>query len=235
MHHNNKRKMTSDRGFTLIELIATIAISTVIFSVAYFVLSSYILRFEQLSKISRLNEKAYDCIMSIKNGLPVREVTTTKFQFMGLSNANKMSLFGNTVTVGTEMGEYMNGTTAIQFKPPMNHSLYSASDSLVIALNRQGAIELTGNAFGINSYELNKVVLFPGPGDKDMFVENLVFSRVPDNDISAQNNPNIDIVRVYIRAGVELGNRRYFSPYTKRRDPNYYVEYETFIAIEQGL
>ncbi len=235
MQHDNKSMMTSDKGFTLLELIATIAIGTVIFSVAYFVLSSYILRFEQLSKISRLNEKAYDCIMSIKNGLPIKEISTNKFQFMGLTNANKMSLFGNSITVGTEMGEYMSGTTAIQFKPPRNHSLYSETDSLVIALNRQGFIEITGNVFGINTYELNRMVLFPRPGDKDMFVDKLVFSRVPDSDLSTLNNNDIDIVRVFIRAGIELGTREYFSPYTKRRDPNYYVEYETFIAIEQGL
>jgi hypothetical protein len=67
-----------------------------------------------------------------------------------------------------------------------------------------------------------------------MFVDKLVFSKVPD-PYAAQdlNNHYIDMVRIYIKAGVHLsdGENKLFNPYP---DP-YYVEYETFIAIEQGI
>jgi len=234
MLQNNKMKMKSDSGFSILELVAVLAISTVMFSMVYFVLSSYVIRFEQLSKIARLNEKAYDCIMTIKHGLVVEEDNGGGYQFLGLSNANRMNLMGLTSQIQLSSGQYVDGTTGIFFKPPKNHSIYSAQDSVTISLDRRGFVEFSAYVHGINSYEANNVRIFPKLEDKDMKVEQLLFSVVPDvYDPTSINKDNIDIVRVYLKAKVNLGNnsKGLFNPY---EDP-YYVEYETFIAIEQGL
>jgi prepilin-type N-terminal cleavage/methylation domain-containing protein len=230
----NNKNCRLDRGFTILELIAVMAISTVIFSAVYIVLSMWSLRFEQLSRIAILNEKAYDCIMTMKHGLAVEEDNSNRYQFLGLTNANKVSLSGNNETAQTEAGEYISGSSGVVFKPPKNQTVQSAQDSVVISLNRRGYVEFNAFVFGIDSYQTRNVQIFPKHDNSNMFVDKLVFSKVPD-PYAAQdlNNHYIDMVRIYIKAGVHLsdGENKLFNPYP---DP-YYVEYETFIAIEQGI
>lgn len=234
MQLNNNKKWKLDSGFSIIELTAVMAISTVIFGAVYFILSFWSLRFEQLSKIADLNEKAYDCIMTLKHGMVVEEDNGGGYQFLGLTNANRLSLSGNVGTIQTEAGDYLSGTSGIFFKPPKNHSIQSVQDSVVISLNRRGFIEFNAFVFGIDNYQARNVRVFPRDENDEIFVDKLVFSNVPDPYApTAINNHYIDIVRVYLKAGIRLskGDNELFNPYP---DP-YYVEYETFIAIEQGV
>jgi len=228
------KKWGSDSGFSILELVAVMVISTIIFSATYFVLSSFAVRFEQLSKIARLNEEAYDCIMTIKHGLAVEEDQGGAFQFLGLTNANRMSLIGNSEQVQLGTGQYISGTTGVFFKPPKNSEVYSVRDSITISLNNRGFVEYDANAHGIDNYLASNVRIFPKLDDSDMKVEDLLFSPVTDiYNLANVSDTNIDIVRVYLKASIDLGNSSggLFMPY----ENPYFVEYETFIAIEQGL
>lgn len=234
MQQNKIKPWKSDGGFSIVELMAAMVISTIVFIVAYFVLSVFVLRFEQLAKISKLQDGAYNCIMAIKHGQLVEEDRSNSYQFLGLSNANRMSLDGNSGQFQLETGSYISGTSGISFKPPKNHSVYSEYDEVKISLNRLGYVNFDSNTFGINDYSSSNIRIFPKLGDSDMFVEQLIFARIDDYlDPQSAISTDIDIVRVYIKAGVNLGNNRLdlFNPY----DDPYYVEYETFIAIEQGV
>lgn len=231
MTHTIKTKRKLDSGFTIIELMAVLTISTIIFVAIYIVLSMWSLRFQQLSQIARLNNEAYDCIMSIKHGSVLKQDNNTSRQFIGLLNANSMSLYGNSITFQTMAGGYVSGYTGIKFKPPMNHTTQGLWDEVKITRNGD-RVMYDGVIYGIDSGESSNFQIFPreyNSKNNDMFVEDLVFTTVGELDV---NEDDLRVVRVVLKAGIKLseGNLDIFQPY-----PNpYYVEYETIIAIESG-
>ncbi len=231
MIHMIKPKRKLDSGFTIVELVAVLTISMIIFLAMYIVLSMWSLRFQQLSKIARLHDQAYDCIMQIKHGAVIKQDNNQQRQFIGLFNASTMSMYGNSATYQTITGGYVSGYTGIKFKPPMNHTTRSAWDEVIIA--RDGdKVMYDGTIYGIDANESNNLPLFPSEisgNDDDMFVEGLIFTTVGELNT---NEDDLKVVRVILKAGINLseGHPDMFQPYP---DP-YFVEYETIIAIEQG-
>lgn len=223
--HNSRR---NDSGFTLLELIAVLTISSVIFIVAAVVLTMWGLRFEQLSKIAKLQDQAFDCIQTIKHGRSIEEDSGLRNQFIGLTNANSMSFIGNSVTYYTENDEYVNGYSGISFKPPKNHSTLSNNDFVNIYL-KQGYVVYDAEVFGVSEIQSSNIKLFPDDisNNKDIYVQSLVFAPVS----SLSNPDNLEIVRVILKARAKFPeiNEDQYGAY---RDP-YSVEYETFIAIEK--
>lgn len=233
MRQINKPKRKLDGGFSILELVAVLTISTIIFAAIYVVLSMWSLRFQQLSQIARLQDEAYDCMMKIKHGLVIKQDNNPSRQFLGLLNANSLAVSGNSVTYQTMGGGYVSGYTGLTFKPPRNHPTQSNNDEIKISLNNR-SVMYDGLVFGIDSNQSRNVPLFPDEHSArtgKMFVEDLVFAVT--DDIINHDEQDLKVVRVILKAGIKLsdGPRDIFQPYP---DP-YFVEYETIIAIEQGV
>jgi prepilin-type N-terminal cleavage/methylation domain-containing protein len=223
----NRRKV--DSGFTLLELLATIAISTLVFLTAAIVLSMWGIRFQQLSRIAKLHDQAYDCIQTIKHGKIITEDSGIKSQFIGVINASSMSAYGNSITYYSQSGEYVSGFSGLKFKPPTNHSAFGTNDEVTISL-RQGFVTLNADVYGLSDNASHNVKLFPEDvksKNRNIYVESLVFAPLSNS----ADPDDLEIVRVILKAKIELsdGNSELYSAY-----PNpYTVEYETFIAIDK--
>ncbi len=223
----NKRKI--DSGFTILELMATLTISTVVFLTAAIVLSTWGIRFQQLSRIAKLNEQAYNCMLTIKHGLAIEEDNGLKHQFIGIMNASSMGFAGNGVTYYSSNGNYVSGYSGIKFKPPKNHSTFGENDEVYITLN-QGYVTYNAEVYGINQNDSRNVRIFPEDvknKNRNIYVESLVFAPISDN----YDPDDLEIVRVILKAKVYLSEEidDMFGAY-----PNpYSVEYETFIAIDR--
>ncbi len=223
----NKKRL--DSGFTILELMATLTISTIVFLVAAVVLTTWGLRFQQLSRISKLNGEAYDCMLAIKHGKAIVEDDGSKHQFIGLMNASSMGFTGNSVTYYTENGNYVSGFSGITFKPPKNHSTLGENDEVTITLS-QGFVTYNANVYGIDQADSRNVRLFPediNNRNRNIYVESLVFAPISET----YDPDNLDIVRVILKAKIFLSEDTddlygaYPNPYS--------VEYETFIAIDK--
>lgn len=209
--HNSTNKIRiKDNGFSMVELMAVLVISTVIFLGATLAISTFFLKFQELQRISVLNREAFNCMQVIKHGVTVG--IGGKTQFMGVVNADEAELSGNYAE---------GGRTALLLKPPTSHSEYSAHDEIKIFL-ADGHVRYEQYVFGSEGTSSRDRFIFPKRAsgkNQIMEVTKLVFRN---------GNPdakNMKIVKVELEARVEISR----GDKAKR---NYHtVRYETFMAI----
>ncbi|MFA7056492.1 MAG: prepilin-type N-terminal cleavage/methylation domain-containing protein [Candidatus Cloacimonadales bacterium] len=208
--HSTNKSRIKDSGYSMIELMAVLVISTIIFLGATLAISTFFLKFQELQRISVLNREAFNCMQVIKHGVTVG--IGGKTQFMGVINADEAELTGNYVE---------GGRTALLLKPPTSHSEYSAHDQIKIFLS-EGHVRYEQYVFGSEGTTSRERYIFPkrvNTKNQIMEVTKLVFRN---------GNPtanNIKIVKVELEARVEISR-------TNKTTRNYHtVRYETFMAI----
>ncbi|OQY37810.1 MAG: hypothetical protein B6226_04615 [Candidatus Cloacimonetes bacterium 4572_65] len=209
MKANNRkeRKGTlNDKGFSLLELTAVLALFTIIFIGATLTISTFLIKFKELEKVSRLNAEAFNCIQVLKHGIHVQ--MPNEIQFMGIVNANDVELTGN----------YSNGgRSAIILKPPANSGDFSVNDQIKFYFS-DGYVRYDKIVYGSEGTGSRDNYIFPKfvrGRNQDIEVTKLVF--YPGNPISVDI---IKIVKVELEARIEIIENKY-----------HYVKYETYIGI----
>lgn len=206
----NKKIKLRDNGFTMIELVAVLTLTAVVFIGASIAISTFLLKFQELQRISVLNREAFNCMQVIKHGINVEVGTQT--QFMGVINADEVELGGNYVE---------GGRTSLFIKPPEGHSEYSVNDEIKIFLS-DGYVRYDSYVYGSPNSSSKENYIFPKrtkSKNRLMEVTSLIFRN---------GNPlaeNVKIVKVELEARVEISRN-------KNNNRNYHtVRYETFMAI----
>lgn len=208
---NTKKIRFRDDGFSIIELMAVLMISTVIFLGATIAVSTFLLKFQELQRISVLNREAFNCLQVIKHGVTVE--IGGKTQFMGVTNANEAELSGNFIDGG--------GRTALILKPPVSHSDYSSHDEIKIYTS-DGYVRYDQYVFGAEHTISRERYIFPklvSSKNRIMEVTKLTFRNI---------NPTANTLKV---VKVELEARIEISRAEKGKRNYHTVRYETLMAI----
>ncbi len=200
-------KTFNDKGFTLVELVSVLAIMTVVFVGATLTISTFLLKYQELQKVSRLQTEAFRAMQVLKHGIKVN--MPTEVQLMGIGNANSIEFTGN----------YAEGIarTGIIIKPPANSGDLSVNDEIKFYLD-DGFIRYTQNVYGSSTSSNRDNYIFPDKvkrKNQDIEVTKLLFS--PGNPFATTV---FKIVKVELEARVELFEDKY-----------HYVNYETYMAI----
>lgn len=216
--HRKKHLSVSDSGFTIIELVAVLVLSTVVMAGTYITISTFLLKFQQLQRISILNREAFECMQVLKHGITVEVANST--HFMGIVNADEAELSGNYSS---------GGRSEIVLKPPSFHSLYSDNDYINIFL-KDGYIGYKKNVYNSAYTPVKEQYIFPKNGNsRNQLIEvtNLIFSNAdPYPDINPDTGESeLKIIKVLLEARIEIS-----------RDKNnnsvwHNVNYETYMAI----
>jgi prepilin-type N-terminal cleavage/methylation domain-containing protein len=82
----------SQAGFTITELMVVIAISGVIMAAAATGFSAFFAKFDEMSSTMELQRDAFNCMQTIKSGIPIGSGTTLKFQ--GVATADSIIFIG---------------------------------------------------------------------------------------------------------------------------------------------
>jgi len=88
-----KKKLLSQAGFTITELMVVIAISGILMAVAAVGFSAFFTKFEELNRSTELQKGGFDCLQTIKYGIPIR-TSQNQYKFSGISNATKVEFVG---------------------------------------------------------------------------------------------------------------------------------------------
>ena len=212
LHPNRiKKSLRKDHGYSIVELMAVVVLSTIVFIGAYIAISTFFLKFQQIQRISVLNREAYECKQILKNGITVEVYDDT--HFMGITNCDSATLQGNYVGSG--------GRSEILLKPPSFHSLNSESDFIEISLNR-GYVVYDKNVYGSSYTQTRDQYIFPKlKNNRHRLIEvtNLVFRNADPESLE------LKIVKVELEARIEISRDKDDNPEW------YYVNYETLIAI----
>lgn len=89
-----KRILSSQRGFTITEIMVVIAISGFLMAVAATGFSTFFAKFNEMSKVSELQRGAFSCLMTIKNGIPIG--TGSNIKWSGVNSATSVTFVGTT-------------------------------------------------------------------------------------------------------------------------------------------
>jgi len=94
-------KVMNQKGYTLIELVVVVTIFGFLIMVSAVGFSVFFSKFRELSKWAELQKSAFECVMTIKNGISVG--TGTNQQFYGVANAVQLSIEGVNAVSGTSI------------------------------------------------------------------------------------------------------------------------------------
>lgn len=203
--------LKKDHGYSIVELMAVVVLSSLVFIGAYIAISTFFLKFQQIQRISVLNREAYECMQILKNGVTVN--VNNDMHFMGIANCDSATLQGNYVGSG--------GRSEIRLKPPSFHSLNSGADYIEISLNK-GYVVYDKNIYSSTYTQTRDQYIFPKlKNNKNRLIEvtNLVFSNADPESLE------LKIIRVELEARIEISRDKNDNPVW------YYVNYETLMAI----
>lgn len=88
--------LRSQAGFTITELMVVIAISGILMAAAATGFGAFFAKFDEMSKTMELQRDAFNCMQTIKNGIPIGSGPTLKFQ--GIATADSLNFVGTTST-----------------------------------------------------------------------------------------------------------------------------------------
>lgn len=110
-----RKKFSQSSGFTLMELVASLAIAGIIFAAAAVALGTFFSKYNELSKYADLQSQAFDCLsQSIKYGRLIGNSANDK-QWFGIANAESVEL------LGSESGEGAQGIKILPAKTGSDH------------------------------------------------------------------------------------------------------------------
>jgi prepilin-type N-terminal cleavage/methylation domain-containing protein len=193
----------SQAGFTLIEIVAAIAITGILFAAAATVFSAFFSKYEEFSGVSDLEKQAYDCLQrGIKYGLIMNESGGGKTWY-GVANADSV----NFIYGGPAGADGIRLYTQAQ-------SIEHQGDWVQIWWDRRGAVR--GSYLHGTLSPSSPIYIFPKPTrNNKITVTNLRFSQINSS------NP-AKVIQVDLSAAVEI-----------RRNVFRYVHYSTKMAINK--
>lgn len=103
-----------NRGFTLLEVISAILLSTLLIGMAAVAIFTFYTKFNELSLYSRLQQDAFHAVENMKYGYPV-ELGHQEYYFYGIANARSVTL--------PETGGELGTSHAIRINPGVDEDL----------------------------------------------------------------------------------------------------------------
>jgi prepilin-type N-terminal cleavage/methylation domain-containing protein len=100
--------LRSQAGFTITEIMVVIAISGFLMAVAATGFSAFFAKEKELHQIMELQRDAFNCLQTIKNGIPIRNENPLKFQ--GVATADSIKFVGINSNKGSEIILYPPGS-----------------------------------------------------------------------------------------------------------------------------
>jgi len=183
-------KQINNNGFTLIEVMSALVLSTLIFGMAAVGIYSFIYKYNELSQIAEFSETAYNCLESIKYGYSI-EGQSNISQFYGVTSADSLVFLMNDY-------ESANNYKGIKIKPPYNGVSTHLYDWFRYYL-RDGSIKVD-YLYGVVSEQ--RIQLFPNESTDNI--------KVTDFSIRSINNPRHDpnighkVISVELKAEIDL-------------------------------
>ncbi len=176
------RRLKSQAGFTITELMAVIAISGFLMAAAATGFSAFFSKFNEMSKSMELQRDAFNCMQTIKSGIPIGSGSSLKFQ--GISTAETAVFTG---TSGS------SASTIILYPPVSDY------------LHQNDFIRIFHDGKYVRATYLNGTImpaaplyLFPKPTrGNEMEVTKLLFSK-------ANGDGETKVVLVELEARVKL-------------------------------
>jgi len=104
------KRIHSQAGFTITELMVVIAISGFLMAAAAIGFSTFFSKFEEMNRIMELQRDAFNCMQTIKNGIPIGSGAGLKFQ--GIATADSVKFPGNLSS---------NSESIILYPPPSSY------------------------------------------------------------------------------------------------------------------
>ncbi len=89
-HRMPSRIFRNDQGFSLTEIVAALAVSTILIILAALAIITFFTKFKELSYFADLQQQAFEAIETMKYGYPLQDVDG--YVFMGISNAKTATL-----------------------------------------------------------------------------------------------------------------------------------------------
>ncbi len=193
----------SQAGFTLIEIIAALAITGLLFGAATTAFSAFFSKYEELNKVSDLETQAYDCLQKgIKYGL-INDRDPHNIVWSGVANADSVAFLNGSAA----------GSTGI-ILTSQAQSVEHANDYVKFWFDGRA---VRGTYLFGSSQPSSPIYIFPKPSrNNKITVTNLRFSKVNTS------TPTIKVLRVDLSAKVEI-----------RKNIFRYVNYSTKMAINK--
>lgn len=197
----------AESGFTLTEVLAAVAVSTVLIAMAAVAIFTFYTKFNELSLYSRLQQDAFHTMENMKYGYPV-EFEAQQYYFYGIANARSVTL--------PETGGLIGSSTAIRINPGVDEDYESDGYRPWIQyyFDRYGRRVMVRGLVGPRPPGRNiDTQLFPPPNNPNMEVLDLVFTSLTGPD-------DIRVVNVKLSARVVTSESR-----------ARYITYETNVAL----
>lgn len=107
----NMKLIRSQAGFTITEIMVVIVISGFLMAAAATGFSAFFAKFNELTQTMELQRDAFNCMQTIKNGIPIGSGTNLKFQ--GIATAERATFVG-----------YSNQTSSniLLYPPPSDYT-----------------------------------------------------------------------------------------------------------------
>lgn len=184
---NGMKLLRSQAGFTITEIVAVIAISGFLMAVAATGFAAFFSKFDEMNKRTELQRDAFNCLQTIKNGIPIGSGATMKFQ--GIATADSVIFKGVSGNISSHI---------VLYPPPSD--IYHQNDFIEIYQDGKyvRATYLDGNI-----QPPAPLYLFPKPGRGNvMEVTKLVFWKAnPDGPVAKVIRVDLE-ARVLLRKGV---------------------------------
>lgn len=153
-----KGRVRNDRGITLTEIVAALAVSTILISLAAVAIITFLTKFRELSYFAELQQEAFNAVETVKYGFGIPD--EDEYLFLGIANAKSVTLEAASGGWGA-----FSGITCIPDRSAPGHS----NDYVRYYWDRQARTLRVQALYGIRYYEEQ---IFPPRGDDRIEVTN---------------------------------------------------------------
>ncbi len=181
-------RLDSESGFTLTEVLAAIAVSTILIAMAAVAIFTFYTKYRELRLFAELQQDAFDAVETIKYGYPF-DIEYDYF-FMGIANSRSVTFEAS----GAQLGEY----TGILCYPSDNRT-GGTHDYVRFFYDRDRRAIRVQSLQGIRFFQDQ---IFPRPRDTNTEVTKLRFAS-----LTGVENPRV--VSMELEARVKVSEDRY--------------------------
>jgi len=138
--------LRSQTGFTITEIMVVIVISGFLMAVAATGFSSFFSKFNEMTKTMELQRDAFNCLQTIKNGIPIGSGAGLRFQ--GIATSDSVLFEGTNATSGKSIRLYPP-VTDYTHQNDFIRIFYEKSSWSVRSTYLYGSIRTTGTSISI--------------------------------------------------------------------------------------
>jgi prepilin-type N-terminal cleavage/methylation domain-containing protein len=181
------RVLRSQTGFTITELMVVIALSGILMAAAATGFSAFFAKFNDMSKTMELQRDAFNCMQTIKSGIPIGSGAGMKFQ--GIATADSVIFLGNSG----------NTSNNIKLFPPKS-DIYHQADFIQIYYDGRF---VRATYLDASLQPASPLYLFPKrTRTNDTTVTKLKFTKANSDEVAK-------VIKVELEARVELRKNVY--------------------------